>query len=100
MEEEMKRLTLEQKALRVIDSLVSDDVNEIWDIKSAFNHMLTQEDAKLMADKLSKIYTISHSSIPEHSCFAVHDSWRKETLSLFRKLKRGRLIPSYSGAMK
>ena len=90
----MKRLTLEQKALRVIEYLVSDDMSESMEMKAAFGREFTQQEAISLADKVSQIYTISHSSIPEHSCFTVHNDWRKRTLSLFRKLKRGRLIPT------
>ena len=83
----MKRLTLEQKALRVIDFLASDDMSELGEMKSAFNREFSQAEAKSMADKITRIYTIAHSSVPEHICFAVHDNWRKETLSLFKKFK-------------
>ena len=84
----MKILTLEQKALRVIDWLVSDDLSESSCMKSAFNHPFTQEEAKAMADKITRLYEISHSAVPEHICFSVHSSWRRRTLSLFKKLKK------------
>ncbi|KKN12663.1 hypothetical protein LCGC14_1014130 [marine sediment metagenome] len=86
----MGRLTLEQKALRVIDFLVSGDMGVTMCCKSAFNREFTQEDAKVMADAITQIYTIAHSAVPDHSCFEVHDDWRKETLSLFRKFKKAR----------
>ena len=82
----MKRLNIEQKALRVIDWMVSDDLSENVSMKRGFGHSFTQEDAQSMADKLSSIYTISHSAIPEHSCYKVHNSWRETTLLLFNKL--------------
>jgi len=84
----MRHLTLEQKALRVIDYLVSDGISEDACCRAAFDREFTQEQAKLLADKITKIYTISHSAVPEHTCYEVHDDWRKETLSLFRKIKR------------
>jgi hypothetical protein len=84
----MKRLSLEQKALRVIDWLVSDDLSEISNMKSSRNHAFTQEEAKGMADKITHIYEISHSAIPEHSCFHVHDGWRGRTLTLFENLQK------------
>jgi len=96
----MKRLTLEQKALRVIDCLASDDLCEICCYNSAFKRKFTQREAKALADKVTKIYTISHSAIPEHSCFHVHDGQRKDTLSLFRKFKRNGIIPPYKGEKK
>lgn len=84
----MQRLTLEQKALRVIDWLVSDDLSEEGCMKSTFNHPFTQEEAKSLADKITHIYEISHSTIPEHICFQVHNDWRQRTLVLFNKLRR------------
>ena len=84
----MKRLTLEQKALRVIEFLVSGDISEDASFKLAFGRDFTQEEAKTLAEKVVQIYRISHSSIPKHICFEVHDDWRKETLSLFRRSKR------------
>uniref|UniRef100_A0A6H1ZTK3 Uncharacterized protein n=1 Tax=viral metagenome TaxID=1070528 RepID=A0A6H1ZTK3_9ZZZZ len=87
------RFTLEQKALRVIDWLVSDDLSEDCCMKAAFNHPYTQEEAKAMSDKITRIYKISHSAIPEHSCFYVHIDWRKKTVALFRKLRKHHEIP-------
>jgi len=89
----MKRLTLEQKALRAIDYLVSDDLSEIGSFKSAFKRKFTQEEARLLADKIVTIYQISHSAILEHSCFSVHNAWRDDTIALYEKLKRTKLIP-------
>ena len=82
----MMRLTLEQKALRVIDWMVSDDLSENVCMKRGFDRSFTQEDSQAMADKLGSIYTISHSAIPEHLCYKVHDDWRETTLLLFKKL--------------
>lgn len=90
----MKRLTLEQKALRVIDWLVSDDLSETCAMKNASNRPITPKEAKMLSDKVSQIYTISHSVIPEHSCFHVHVDWRNSILKLYKKLRRsGYLIP-------
>jgi len=89
----MKRLTLEQKALRVVDWMVSDDLSENCSVKSAFGKEFTQEEAKSMADKIGHIYEISHSTIPEHSCFYVHDDWREKTMVLYKKLRGKKLIP-------
>jgi len=89
------RLTLEQKALRVIDWMVSDDLSEECCMKSALNHPFTQEEAKSMADKITRIYEVSHSAIPEHICFKVHTDWRERTVILFKKLRRrGYLVTS------
>ena len=84
----MKRLTLEQKALRVIDWLVSDDLSVIVCMKRGFDSSFTQEDAQAMADKIGSIYRISHSAIPEHSCYKAHNDWRETTLRLFKKLRQ------------
>lgn len=89
----MKRLTLEQEALRVVDYMVSDDLSEICCFNSSFNRKFSQAEAKAMADKITHIYKISHSAIPEHSCFYVHDDWRKKTMALYKKLRRKKLIP-------
>ena len=84
----MKRLTLEQKALRVIDWLVSDDLSEEACMKSTTKRPFTQEEAVALADKVTRIYEISHSAVPEHMCFDVHSNWREKTLVLFNKLKK------------
>jgi hypothetical protein len=41
-------------------------------------------DKKRMADKLTAIYRFAHSSIEYHSCYTVHDNWRKEAVELLR----------------
>ena len=84
----MKKLTLEQKALRVVECVVSDDVSEDFELKDALNRPFTQEDSRLMAKKLCLIYRITHSSIPTHICFSVHDDWRQEALKLYKKLHK------------
>ena len=86
--DEMDQLTLEQKALRVVERLVSGDISEDASFKLAIGRDFTQEEAKTLAEKVVQIYRISHSSVPEHICFEVHEDWRKETLSMFRRLKR------------
>ena len=51
----MKRLTLEQKALRVIERLVSDALSEDAEYTLCFGRKFSQREAKGMAEKIVKM---------------------------------------------
>ena len=79
----MSEFTLEQKALRVIELIASDDVLESCEMDLALDREIPQEDARELTKKLCQIYETAHSAIPEHSCYEVHDNWRKDTEESF-----------------
>lgn len=76
---------LKDKALEVIEALVSDDFSENMTMNMLHDGDIGKEDSQLMARKLATIYRIAHSVNP-HSCYEVHDDWRKEMLDLYNKL--------------
>jgi len=75
----MSDFSLEQKALRVIELIASDDVVENCEMNLATDREISQEDARELTKKLCHIYMAAHSAIPEHICYEVHDCWRKDT---------------------
>jgi hypothetical protein len=64
-------------ALDAIDRLAGDDFCENLDMRAAFDKPPLSPDLMLAQQKLSTIYQIAHSESPNHSCYGVHDSWRK-----------------------
>ena len=90
----MKRLTLKDKALRVIEVLVSDDLSETLTYSAAMKRpiTLTEEDKKILVGKLSTIYKITHSVNENHSCFGVHGDWRRAITRMYRRCKGNNLI--------
>ena len=90
----MAELSLEQKALRVIECIVMDDFCEDWECRVALHkEIIPPDEAVKMLDKLLKVFEIAHSVIPEHICYSVHDNWRKETEETYQTLKEGELVP-------
>ena len=83
-------MKIEDKALAVIDRLVSDDLSENleWQLydKRLENLTLSQEDMKILFQKIGVIYRIAHSAIKTHCCYDVHTDWRKEIERLYKKL--------------
>ena len=71
----LERLEANQRALRVIEETVADDYCEDLDLR----HEDLTGDAKILSEKVSKVYRISHSHRNDSVCYAVHDDWRKET---------------------
>lgn len=62
--------------LEVIENIVGDDDCVMWDLENANRRF--RGDKKRMANKLSAVYRLAHSAIDTHSCFGVHEDWRKE----------------------
>ncbi len=83
-------MTLQEKALMVIDHLVSDDLSAFLEYNLAMHReiKLSQEDVKVLSRKLCTIYTVAHSASKSHICYEVHDDWRKNTLKLYKQLKK------------
>jgi len=68
-----------RKLLVLIERSVGDDFCEDLECRVAFHAEKMTETEKTAHGKLSWIYRIVHSHIDSHSCYHVHDDWRKET---------------------
>ena len=82
----MRDFTIDQKALRVIERLASADVVEECEMDIVNDRYISQKDAKELCQALTQIYMAAHSAIPEHSCYEVHDCWRKDTESTYQAM--------------
>jgi len=86
-----KHKTLLEKALLVIEALVSDDLTQDLEFAVAMHPdktpLIKDEDAKIFNNKLTAIYCISHGVNPG-SCYSVHADWRADLEKRYRKLKR------------
>jgi len=78
--------TLKDKALEVIEWLVSDDFMEDAEYKLYSKVEFSQEDARFMAKKLLSIYRYAHSVQP-HTCYVSHENWRKELIDAYEEMK-------------
>ena len=87
-------MKLKDKALRIIEALVSDDLSERmeYDTVMARPLQLSPDDIKVLANKLSTIYKIAHAISEGHACYYVHDDWRKGISNLYRRYKRAKLV--------
>ena len=83
----MRKLSLEQKALRVVDSFVSSGFCEECEMTLCTNREFNQDIARKMAEMLTDVYMVTHSAIEDHSCYSVHDDWRKKTEELYREME-------------
>lgn len=64
------------KVLTKIEEITSD--NFCHDLEfDAFKNRLNKKE-KIMSEKLSKIYRLSHSWNHNNSCYGVHSDWRDE----------------------
>jgi len=86
----MMKLSLEQKACRVIEVLVSDDFCEDLEFKVGVHNdcTLKPDEVRLVDKKISKIYMFTHAA-NGHSCFKSHENWVAElerTYIKFRKM--------------
>lgn len=87
-------MKLKDKALRIIESLVSDDFSEklTYEVALGRQSALPPEDVRIIGNKLATIYKIAHAVREDAQCYAVHDDWRKEINSLYLKYRRANLI--------
>jgi hypothetical protein len=87
-------MNLTDKALRVIEAIVSDDDIECAEYDLYLHNELPDKKAtRKFVKKLILIYEISHSSIEEYQCSCGHESWRKQTEKLYKKFKKEGLVP-------
>jgi hypothetical protein len=75
----------DQQTIEIIDLLTGDDFCMDLEMRNA-DAPLTG-DLKIAFDKLSRIYRIAHAQVQSHSCFEVHDDWRREAAQTFAALR-------------
>ncbi len=99
----MAKLTLQEKALAVIEVLVSDDLTQDLEFNCLMHPdrtpILKDDDAKIINKKLTAIYCAAHSVNP-HGCYNVHDGWRKEVEKRYRQFVKAGEIPTRKEASK
>jgi len=71
----MSKDTELNKALKVIDALTMAYETGVKNLENA-------------ESILSTIYRVSHSIVKDHSCYDVHESWRKEINRLYKEFKK------------
>ena len=83
-----KEMSYKDMALEVIEHLVDDDfmMDADYHVNIKPEEEFTQKDAQLMARKLLRIYRITHSTNPDHTCYATHEDWRKELLDTYQEM--------------
>ena len=87
-------MTLREKALRIIEALVSDDLSEKITMEIAMDRplQLSPDDTKVLANKIGTIYKVSHATREDAICYEVHDDWRREINNLYRRYKKANLV--------
>lgn len=87
-------MDLKDKAIRVIEAIVSDDDCERAEYNLSMRGELPdKETMKRIIQKTILIYEIAHSAIEAHSCYDVHTGWREQTEELYNKYKEEGLVP-------
>ena len=87
-------MKLKDKALEVIEALVSDDLSERMTYNVAMDRPfnLSNDDMRVLCNKINSIYKIAHAVRDNASCYYVHVDWRKELNNLYRKYKRANIL--------
>jgi len=87
-------MKLKDKAISLIETLVSDDLSERLEYDTVMDRPihLPPEDIRVLANKLSTIYKIAHSVREDAICYEVHGDWREEISKLYRRYKKAKLI--------
>lgn len=85
----MTELSVEQKALAVIENIVSDDWAEYINMDAHLSKIpATREMFVKAADKIAEIYLILHSINKKHSCYNVHNDWRQMLEDKYNELHK------------
>ena len=79
-------MTLKDKALEVIEWLVSDDLCEATEMYLIDKHELSEKDIKILANKIQTIYRFAHSVNP-NMCYDAHADWRQELNAMYNKIQ-------------
>jgi hypothetical protein len=86
-------MKLKDKALKVIEAIVSDDFSADLEMRELHPPVvLSQDDTALVRKKISTIYRISHSIQEDAICYDAHEDWRKEIETLYKKYKKAKII--------
>jgi hypothetical protein len=85
----MKTLTDEEKACRVIEVLVSDDLCQDLEFNILVHNdcRISPEDAKILNNKLITIYELTHVA-NKPACLASHDDWLKKLNTMYKTMKK------------
>jgi hypothetical protein len=88
----MKKLTNQQKACRIIEALVSDDLcNDIeFNIAVHQDYTLLKMDVISINEKFCKIYELSH--VANGHCGNPHKDWENDLNKTYKLFKRKNLI--------
>lgn len=88
-----KRLPIKDKALVVIETLVSDDLCEEIEMRQLQSPLvLTQEETDIVCAKIATIYRLAHSVQETYSCYESHDDWRKELEKTYKVMRRNKVL--------
>ncbi len=79
----------QEKALLVIEALVSDDFCQSFDMAP---EEATKEDIEILHEKINMIYRMAHSTREDAKCYTAHESWRKELGELYEKFKKAKVF--------
>ena len=85
-------MTLKDKALEVIEWLVSDDLCEATEMYLIDRSKLSESDVKILAGKIQMIYRFAHSVRPR-LCYDAHKEWRKELNEMYDKIPKSKETP-------
>ena len=72
--------------IKVIEWLVSSDFTESMENDLANGKL--KGNLKYAIEVLGKIYRLTHSAVKSHSCYRVHEDWRKEFLETEKQMKK------------
>jgi hypothetical protein len=91
-----KKMTIQEKAIAVIDYLMSDDLTADLEYTLALHPkqkpLIPENDQKDVIDKLNALYTIAHGANAQNSCYDVHGAWRADIEKRYRRAKRNHEI--------
>ena len=95
----MQKLTLEEKACRVLEIISSDGFCEDLSYRVGFlkNNTMTPEEVEIASDKLGMIYMISHCVNKGALCYAAHSDWREELEKMYKEFQRKGYFKSFKG---
>jgi hypothetical protein len=85
----MERLTDVEKCCKVVEFLVSDDFCENLEFRIGVHndYKIADNEAKLINEKFTMIYTFTHA-VNKHGCKASHKDWLISLRKTYRKMKR------------
>ncbi len=67
----------DQELLLIIERIAGDDFFADLEFRMAAKPSKESDDMHIVAEKVSLIYRLAHSAVKKHSCYHVHEDWRK-----------------------